>query len=207
MTLRDALYLINKRTKEIRDILRLYADIEMDRKDRKNFRILMRRLYVTQTHLEEVLNKLIKEKTWLYSLKYTLVTRDGKAVGVARKDIFGGMELYLLIEFEGIVFHIPATVKNINDAGFEVPHTATERIGSCSRAPETPISDSKLMEAVEVVKSALGNTPLLTPPCNAVFSDGISLAVKQSISEIKGLREGTITIRSLAEHRRAMASK
>ena len=52
--------------------------------------------------LASLQKKLMRQKAMLYSLKYTLVRRDGMPMGVSRKETCNGAELYLLIRYEGV---------------------------------------------------------------------------------------------------------
>lgn len=204
MNLREAMFIINKKTKEIRDFLSFCEDFKEDAQKRKHFRILMRMLCVPETdvRLDTLRKKLIQQKAWLYALKYTLVKRDGVPVGVARKETDNGSELYLLIKFEGITFHIPATEADIMADGFTVPSKPTEPVGAISPALAKPISDKVLREAVAVVMESLGETPLLSPPNNVVSPhiDTMSV-VDRDYAEADKHRSADTTARALTEFR------
>jgi len=184
MDRRRAMYIVNKKTKEIRDIMRLCRNIDSDDDEvrRKSFFLLMRLLYGRPgagKRLAEIYKELRTKKNWLYQLKYTVVHRDGKPVDVTLKPVtHNGMpcsELTIIYEYETDLYHLPATEDEVDAAGLVMPKSYTDAAGSMTQAPWDPIPDEDLEEAVYTIMKVLGDDPLQTPPDNIMkelFSRG-----------------------------------
>lgn len=175
MDKRKAMYLINKKPKEIRDILRLCVDIESDGdgQKRKNLYILAGLIYGKPgvgKKLAEVCYELEDQQEYLYSLKYTVIRRDGEPVNVSLKEVryHGAMcsELAIIYRYEGDLYHLPATEEDVASAELNLPDTYTEQAGEVKPAPQEPISDAELEEAIYIIRRELGKDLIQKPPMN-----------------------------------------
>ena len=180
MDKKQAMFIINKKPKEIRDVLALCDDIESggDKKLQKSFYILLGLIYGEKQgigvgrKLSEVYMDLINQSSFLYSLKYTIVRRDGDPVDVSIKEVVHRgipcTELYLVYRYEEILYHLPATEEDVQAAGLQIPDTYTEKPGSVTPALSDSIPDNELDDAIYVIMKELGKDPLQTPPKNII---------------------------------------
>lgn len=180
MDKKQAMFIINKKPKEIRDVLALCDDIESggDKKLQKNFYILLGLVYGEKQgigvgrRLSEVYMDLTNQSSFLYSLKYTIVRRDGDPVDVSIKEVthqgVSCTELYIIYRYEESLYHLPATEEDVQAAGLQIPGTYTEKPGSITPALSDPIPDNELEEAIYVIMKELGRDSLQTPPKNII---------------------------------------
>ena len=178
MDKKRAMFIINKKPKENRDLLKLCDDIESgsDRQLQKNFYVLLGMIYGKHEgmgvgrRLSEVYMELVSQSEFLYKLKYTIIKRDGKPVDVSIKEaVHRGApctELYIIYRYEGDLYHIPATEEDVKAAGLHIPDTYTEKQGSIVPALPDPIPDEELEEAIFVISKELGKSALQNPPEN-----------------------------------------
>ena len=164
MTVEKGLFIVNKKAKEIRDILDFYRKEGM----LKEFRILIGQICGpgAEERLQENMNSLKKRSDYLYSLKCTFLKMYGKPVGVSLRGRECGMtEVYLIYEYKGGRYHMPATLEQIVQAGYETPdHYDMGR--SPIPALSDPIPEEDVEKAIEILVEAIGNTPLQEPPCH-----------------------------------------
>lgn len=162
MNIEKALFIVNKKAKEIRDIL-IFCRQNCAHKE---FRILIGQICGSgvEERLQETVDILRKRKKYLYSIKYTFLKKYGVPVGVSlRGDQYGMTEVYLIYEYKDVRYHMPATMKQIVAAGYEIPDHYD--MGSAPIPALTdPINEEDVEEAINALLEAIGDMPLQEPP-------------------------------------------
>lgn len=162
MTVEKGLFLVNKKAKEIRDMLDFYRKNGI----RKEFRILIGQICGpgAEERLQETVDVLRKRKKYLYSIKFTFLKKYGKPVEVSlRGNQYGMTEVYLIYEYKDGRYHMPATVEQVVQAGFQIPDHYD--MGSAPIPALTdPINEEDVKEAINVLLEAIDDMPLQEPP-------------------------------------------
>lgn len=166
MNIEKVLYIVNKKAKEIRDLLQFYKD----NGNLKEFRILLGMLCGpgAEERLQETIIAMRKKKKYLYAVKYTFLKKFGKPVDVSlRKSKYGmGMsELYLIYEYRGDRYHMPATMEQVVQAGYQIPDHYDMGDSPIPSLAE-PINEVDVKEALDILLDAIGDTPLQDSPYN-----------------------------------------
>lgn len=172
---RRAVYIVNKKTKEIRDVMRFCRNMmsDTDETRKKSFVLLLRLMFGKSgagERLNAVYKNLKKEKDRLYQMKYTVVHRDGKPVDVALKPVIQKgvpcSELSVIYEYETDLYHLPGTESEVTAAGLVMPKTYTDMAGTMTPSLWEPIPDEDLEEAVFTIMNIIGDDQIQTPPNN-----------------------------------------
>ena len=205
MNTEKALFTVNKKAKEIRDILQFYKD----KGNLKEFRILLGMLCGpgAEERLQETITALKRKKKYLYALKFTFLKKFGKPVDASFKaDAYGFVETYLLYEYMSHRYHMPATIDQIQRAGVEIPDHCEENM-SLIPALEEPISEQDLQEAIDTLWEAIGDEPLQEPPFNAIPANSSALSSLGVTGGVGMKADRVLIIRDLGKYRRYLASK
>lgn len=199
------LFIVNKKAKELRDILQFYKN----NGKLKEFRILLGMLCGpgAEERLQETIITIRKRKKNLYALKYTFLKKFGKPVDASFKvNSYGFIETYLICEYMGHRYHMPATIDQIQKAGVEIPDHCEENSSLVPALIDT-ISEQALQEAIDTLWEAIGDEPLQEPPFNAIPANSSALSSLGVTGGVGMKADRVLIIRDLGKYRRYLASK